>query len=127
MTLVEPRRKRVSFLKQVIRTLGLKDVVVVPERLEKTTGPPPIGPFSMITCRAFTSIDAFLEMVEGYCLPGGRVFFMKGPAADNELEKWRQTQTNSPFQLEAITEGVLPFSKARRQLLVFTKTGAKNT
>lgn len=124
--LVEPRQKRVSFLRQVIRVLGLKEIEVVCGRLEKgsalVAGRTLSAPY--VTSRAFTSIGDFLLHAEAVSPPGGRVICMKGPKAEEELAAWRLAEPNSPYRFESISEYSLPFSGKLRKLLVFRKEKA---
>jgi 16S rRNA (guanine527-N7)-methyltransferase len=123
--LVEPRQKRVSFLRHVIRTLGLKDIEVLCGRLEKgsaeVTGQTLAVP--LITSRAFTDLGEFLLHTDAVNPPGGQVICMKGPKAEEELAAWRREQPNSPYRLQKIVELTLPFSGKVRNLVVFTKEG----
>lgn len=122
VTLVEPRQKRVSFLKHIIRTLGLKGVEILPVRLEKKTALKTTDKqFSIITSRAFTSIIDFLELVEPLSPVNGTVICMKGPKAYEEIEVWKKKKPDSPFALSNIQEGKLPFSNSTRNLVTFTK------
>ena len=123
--LVEPRQKRVSFLRHVIRTLGLKDIEVLCARLEKnsaevegTTLAVPI-----ITSRAFTDINEFLLHTAAVNPMGGQVICMKGPRAEEEIAAWRAEQPDSPYRLREIVELTLPFSGKVRNLVIFSKEG----
>ena len=123
--LVEPRQKRVSFLRHVIRTLGLQDIEVLCGRLEK--GSPVVDgqtlAVPLITSRAFTDIGEFLLHTAAVNPSGGRVICMKGPRAGEEIAAWRAGQPNSPYRLQEIVELTLPFSGKIRNLVVFTKEG----
>ncbi|MDF1613812.1 16S rRNA (guanine(527)-N(7))-methyltransferase RsmG [Desulfurivibrio dismutans] len=124
VTLMEPRLKRVSFLRHVIRTLGLHDgTVVLAQRLEPeaTDDQELAGRFAVITSRAFTAIAPFLALCAPLSPAGGRVICMKGPRAETELAAWRQQQPDSPYCLEQTVAFTLPFSGACRNLLVFRK------
>lgn len=123
LALVEPRNKRVSFLKHIIRTLKLKDVQVYAERIEKggETLAGETRTFSVITSRAFAAINDFLSLVESYSNPGGIVICMKGPQAEEELGLWAQEHPASVFVLERIEKMCLPFSQAQRSLVIFRK------
>jgi len=121
--LVEPRQKRVSFLRQVIRTLGLNEVEVLCGRLEKgsaeVAGRMLTAP--LVTSRAFTHLGEFLLHAEAVNPAGGRVICMKGPKAEEEIAAWRLAQPGSPYHLSEITEYTLPFSGKVRKLVVFKK------
>ena len=123
VTLLEPRQKRTSFMRQVIRTLGLKGVAVLETRLEKDNdqlsewqNATPI-----LTSRAFASINLFLDLAEPFCAPGGKVICMKGRKAAAEVAEWQKLSAASPFTLTETIETALPFTDIPRKLLVFTK------
>ncbi|MHB1015397.1 MAG: 16S rRNA (guanine(527)-N(7))-methyltransferase RsmG [Desulfurivibrionaceae bacterium] len=123
--LVEPRQKRVSFLRHVIRTLGLKDIEVLCGRLEKNSGEVDGQALSVpiVTSRAFTDISEFLLHTAAVNPAGGRVICMKGPRAAEEINAWRLAQPQSPYRLQEIVELTLPFSGKVRNLVIFTKEG----
>ena len=123
--LVEPRQKRVSFLRHVIRTLGLKDIEVLCGRLQKNSGEVDgqILSAPLVTSRAFTDINEFLLHAAAVNPPGGRIICMKGPRAAEEIAAWRLAQPESPYRLQEIIELTLPFSSKIRNLVVFTKEG----
>lgn len=124
VTLVEPREKRVFFLRQVIRTLGLKEVEVLQVRLGERDTDPALAKrtFSVVTCRAFSDLKTFLDLAWPYCAPGGRIICMKGPKGKDEVEELRSGDSD-PLHLAEVREFELPFSKGRRQLLVFCRDG----
>lgn len=124
--LVEPRQKRVSFLRHVIRTLGLKDIEVLCGRLEKNSDEVDGQLLSVpiITSRAFTNIGEFLLHTVAVNPTGGQVICMKGPRAAEEIAAWRTEQPGSPYRLQEIVELSLPFSGKIRNLVIFNKEGA---
>lgn len=123
--LVEPRQKRVSFLRHMIRTLGLKNIEVLCGRLEKGSAQVDgqILAVPIITSRAFTNIGEFLLHATAVNPTGGQVICMKGPKAEQEIAAWRAEQPDSPYRLQKIVELTLPFSGKVRNLVVFTKEG----
>jgi 16S rRNA (guanine527-N7)-methyltransferase len=123
--LVEPRQKRVSFLRHVIRTLGLKEIEVLCGRLEKTSAEVDGRTLAvpLITSRAFTNLGEFLLHTGAVNPPGGRVICMKGPRAEEEIAAWRAEQPESPYRLQEIVALTLPFSGKVRNLVIFNKEG----
>ncbi|MFA7383174.1 MAG: 16S rRNA (guanine(527)-N(7))-methyltransferase RsmG [Desulfurivibrionaceae bacterium] len=123
--LVEPRQKRVSFLRHIIRTMGLKDIEVICGRLEK--GVAEVDGITLavplITSRAFTNLGEFLLHTAEVNPAGGRVICMKGPRAAEEIKAWRAEQPESPYRLQEIVELTLPFSGKIRNLVIFNKEG----
>ncbi len=109
-TLCEPRQKRVSFLRHVVRTLGLANVEVVADRVEAHTADWP-GRFTHITSRAVAEPAAFLPLVRPLVTPATRVLLMlaraEGLAGIDRL-------VSGPWRVDAEHRFVLPFSKAPR-------------
>ena len=109
-TLCEPRQKRVSFLRHVVRTLGLANVEVAPDRVDAHTADWP-GRFTHITSRAVAEPIAFLPLVRPLLTPATRVLLMlaraEGLAGIDRL-------VSGPWRVDAERRFVLPFSKAPR-------------
>lgn len=118
LTLVEPRLKRVSFLRHIVRSLGLTRVDIRASRLEDEPGLTG-GDFSHITCRAVTEIGPFVEMVSGFAATGAQLICMKGPRWSEELQDAKKSIEISGYQLGNVVEHILPHSGARRTLLFF--------
>jgi 16S rRNA (guanine527-N7)-methyltransferase len=123
VTLVEPREKRVSFLKHIVRRLQLEGVTVVHGRIDAGYGHPAglvPGAYDIITSRALTDIATFLEMAAPYCSPMGRVVCMKGPQGLEEVEDFQAGDGLRAFRLQDSREWRLPFSGAQRYLFSFS-------
>ena len=119
LTMVEPRLKRVSFLKHIIRTLELSRTRVIAARLEPENPLFQDKKFPLISCRGLARISDFLELCRPVSPVGGKVICMKGPRADEELADWRKKEPASPFHLRERTDLGLPFSGSRRVVLIF--------
>ena len=120
VTLLEPRLKRVSFLRHVIRTLNLTGVEALACRVEDETLLPSTPVFTHITSRAVTDIAEFLGMVGRLCGPGTKVICMKGPKWQEELHVLQNSSPALALQHRSTLERELPFSAARRALLTFS-------
>lgn len=118
ITLVEPRLKRVSFLRHIVRTLKLGGVEIHAKRLEEV---PDISrtTFSHITCRAVTEIGPFLDMVVGFTGSGAQLVCMKGPRWSEELQEAGEVLARSGYVAGKIVKHVLPRSGVQRTLLFF--------
>lgn len=130
VTLLEPRLKRVSFLKQIVRTLKLEQVTILAARLEtggrlhyaEQNNQPLLAPHPVITSRAFTQIAPFLELAAPICPPAGRVICMKGARSGAEIDDWRDHPTASAaFTLAEQHTFALPVSGTPRTILVFSR------
>ena len=123
LTLVEPRLKRVSFLRHIVRTLGMNEVIIVAGRIEDEGQLPSTTPFTHVTSRAVADIAGFLTMAGRFAQPGLQLICMKGPKWREELAAADADVASHPFKLEQVIETTLPFSEARRALLVFAASG----
>lgn len=116
VTLVEPRQKRVSFLRHIIRTLQLTNVRVIARRLEQAELRN--QNFSCITSRAVADIDGFLALIKGTAGPKSVVITMQ--AVDNS-DLWEINRLGKDWQLLEKREVQLPFSGAQRVLSLIRK------
>jgi 16S rRNA (guanine527-N7)-methyltransferase len=121
VTLLEPRLKRVSFLRHVIRTLNLDGVNVLVGRVEDETLLPSTTVFSHITSRAVADMGDFLKMVSRLCSPETTVVCMKGPKWQEELQLMQKLAPIISLSHVATLEVQLPNSRARRALLTFSR------
>ncbi|MCK4410152.1 MAG: 16S rRNA (guanine(527)-N(7))-methyltransferase RsmG, partial [Candidatus Eisenbacteria sp.] len=86
VTLVDSRRSKVVFLKNVRRRLGLDNVTVVHGRLEELRGR---VQFDVATARALGSAEAALAPCLRLVAPGGKLVLFKGPLWSDEVERAR--------------------------------------
>ncbi|MFH2122784.1 MAG: 16S rRNA (guanine(527)-N(7))-methyltransferase RsmG [Pseudomonadota bacterium] len=121
VTLLEPRLKRVSFLRHISRTLKLTGVEVLAGRVEDEILLPSNSVFTHITSRAVTDIGEFLRMVSRLCGEGTTVICMKGPKWQEELQAMRKLSPAISLQHASTLEWELPDSHARRALLTFSR------
>lgn len=81
-TLLDSNAKKTRFAAQALHELGLKNVVVVQERVEKFH---PAEKFDTLIARAFASIPDMLAASRHLCAPAGRFLVMKGVFPQEEL------------------------------------------
>jgi 16S rRNA (guanine527-N7)-methyltransferase len=118
LTLVEPRLKRVSFLRHIIRSLQLVGVSILACRIEDEELLPSITPFTHITSRAVTEVGAFLGMVRRFALSEPLIICMKGPRWQQELTAVADELRTGSLELVRTVQLQLPFSGAGRTLLI---------
>ncbi|WP_136796536.1 16S rRNA (guanine(527)-N(7))-methyltransferase RsmG [Desulfosediminicola ganghwensis] len=119
LTLVEPRLKRISFLKHVARTLKLEGVEALACRVEDERLLPSDQDFTHVTSRAVSEVGPFLEMVSRFSNPGLQVICMKGPKWQQELERAETIVRENGYVQSKTLSCRLPFSGAERNMLVF--------
>jgi len=121
LTIMEPRQKRVAFLRHITRQMGVdRGVEILGLRLrgDEEDKQAVSELFPLITCRGLKRLDIFLNMARPLLAPGGRIICLKGPRADEEIALWR-SQKGREIELLESPELTLPFSGARRRLVVF--------
>lgn len=118
VTLVEPRAKRVSFLRHVVRSLKLTNITIIPKRLEPGMD---LGRFAGATSRAFAELALFLPLVEPYLAGGGLVYCMKGPKGDDEFQKFQKKYPQTALSLQEKIRTAYPLGDHGRCLMIFKK------
>ncbi len=99
-TLVESDLRKCTFLRTVIRDLGL-NATVITVRIEETEG---LGA-DILTARALASLDKLLEFANQHLSPSGTAIFPKGDRYQAEIA---QAKANWRFDLEEIPSKTNP-------------------
>jgi len=110
VTLVESNGKKVRFLREAVRKLGLKNVQVVESRIEAFDAP---GRFDAITARALATLPLILELGGHLLRPGGVLLAMKGVVPTDEI-----AALPAEWQVRATHAMVVPGLDAERHLIV---------
>ncbi len=116
VVLLEPRQKRVSFLRHVARELGVQ-VDIRPVRLEEA-GALPVADF--VTGRAVAAPARFLALVHSLLTPATLVVLMGGGRDADSLREAVETAGLQPVESVCFD---LPFSSARRRILLAGAAG----
>jgi len=88
VTLVDSSRKKINFLKYVIRILKLQNISAHQYRVEQLSGLPDfVGQFDVVISRAFTSLKKFLEHSVSLIKPNGCIIAMKGKEVQKEIDE----------------------------------------
>lgn len=127
VTLVDASRKKVSFLKHVIRTRSLKDIEAFHARGEDLAREESFrGTFDVVISRAFSGLDVFVSMALPFLKPDGRIIAMKGPDNAQEEALFESvagtladgTSVTARDLVLTQTLYTLPFIESRRAFLV---------
>ncbi|MEY8768577.1 16S rRNA (guanine(527)-N(7))-methyltransferase RsmG [Francisella philomiragia] len=108
-TLVDSVGKKIMFLKNVKKSLGLDNINPLNIRIENLD-----GSFDNIISRAFSSVDTFYELCKHFLTKDNQMLAMKGP----DLEE--QNLVSLPLDIEKHSIKV-PFLNAERNLIVMRK------
>lgn len=89
---VEPRLKRISFLRHAARTLGLQNVRIINGRISDVERdfPELLGSFETATARAVSDVVTLLGWAAPFLSKDGRVFLPRGEDAAPDVPGWRK-------------------------------------
>ena len=117
--LVEASRKKVSFIKHLIRTLGLKGVSVLHSRVEEMEQPE--RPFRTIISRAFRRPAPLLQLVAPLLEPSTTLVAMLGPTTREEHNELEDLASAQSLEVSRVVSLELPRGRGGRTLVFFTK------
>ena len=120
VTLLESAGKKVAFLKEVKRSLGLRGIRVYRSRAEKVSREMR-GTFDRVTFRALGSMDTIMTLGTPYLDIGGNMVIMKGPRGIEEWEDYAG-RNSEDIELLCIKQMELPFSGDRRVVILAKPT-----
>ena len=98
-TLIESRRKRVSFLRHAATTLGLANVRVAHARAEDLTD----GPYATVLARAVAPPAELLAITRPLIAPGGRLVLLTGEDKGEAIAKLADDFNEIPVDLGSLT------------------------
>lgn len=121
LTLLESVGKKVTFLKNVVRSLDLSGVAVRHARAEDVSPEMKKG-FDRVVFRAVGSVEKIVSLGVPYLDIGGSLIIMKGPRGKRE---WEDYCGRHPGEMELLCakELELPFSSGKRMIMVAGPTG----
>ena len=116
VTLVESVGKKVAFLKEVKRSLGLSGIDIHNARAEELSDDMR-GRFDRVTSRAVGSVNTVVTLGTPYLDIGGQMVIMKGLRGKKE---WEDYANRYPEDMELLftKEFKLPFSGENRVIIV---------
>ena len=97
--LVESNQKKAYFLKQIKHDLFLDNLIVHNQRIESHNK---LGEFSLITARAFATIEKILTLSENNLLQSGKYVLFKG--TKNKIEEELTSLNTNKFKYEIIEQ-----------------------
>lgn len=112
-TLVDSNGKKIRFLRFLCQELGITNVDVVQERVEKLNQE---QCYESVISRAFASLEDMLENTQHLCCDDGSFLAMKGRYPSDEINN-----INCQFQLQDVVKLQIPGLEAQRHLIIVTK------
>ena len=116
VTLLESNGKKVSFLKEVVNKLNLKNVQIIQGRSEELSMR---ELFDFVTARAVKQLNILLEISTHLLKVGGKFIAYKGDAED-ELNESKQAIKKLSLEVIADYKYELP-NAGKRELILFYK------
>jgi 16S rRNA (guanine527-N7)-methyltransferase len=120
--LLETNRKKVSFLKHMIRLLNLSETSVLHDRVENIMKTDIWREkFDILISRAAFKLSELLPQAQYFLRREGRLIALKGPNVEEEIAQWpSDTDQNKICQL--IQHNIImPFSEAQRKVIIWQK------
>jgi 16S rRNA (guanine527-N7)-methyltransferase len=115
MTLLDPNPRKIVFLKEVARKLGLTGVSFLNKKLETLLESLETRNFDLVVSRALSSAPAFFERLNEVLTANGLLVRMGGPSSVDE------GLSSVHFRQSVVWEGTLPFSDRFRRVFLYNK------
>ena len=112
ITLVDSLQKRVNYLNEIVKELGLEDIHAIHSRGEdfKET-------FDVVTARAVANIEKLVTYTMHLVNKNGIFVAMKGNI-DEELTSQVEQKINRKYKIEQVEKFLLPIENSNRSLIV---------
>jgi 16S rRNA (guanine527-N7)-methyltransferase len=130
VTLIDASRKKVSFLKHVIRTLKLNHIEALHGRAEDLTRDPRyLNRFDGVVSRAVSSLKSLCRLALPVLIDGGVIIALKGDAVHEELAELQNSEAgvsgNARTERRQISVNVekyrLPLLEANRSIVIIRR------
>ena len=135
--LLDSNGKKTRFLFQVKVALELSNVEVVDARVDEYLSTADTGEFSLITCRAFSSLSSIVKMIEKPLASGTKLLAMKGVYPHHEIAELQQDNTlnstsnkasstdlDNCYKVESVIELTVPGVESQRHLVLIGQEAA---
>jgi len=117
VVLVDSSRKKINFLKHVIRLLGLQGIEAIHSRAQDLHDKDLyIAGFDAVISRAFTELSNFVELASPFLNKEGTIYAMKGKQAKKEITP----ELLENFNVTA-DHYMLPFEKSDRYMIALSQ------
>lgn len=119
LTMLDSQNKRVEFLSEVCRQLGLTGTDCVHARAEEYAGHRESYDFAV--SRAVARLNVLCELCLPYVKPSGAFLALKGPALSEELEEAEKAISLLGGRTERVFDYAIPGVEARHNIAVIRK------
>ncbi|RJQ81939.1 MAG: 16S rRNA (guanine(527)-N(7))-methyltransferase RsmG [Desulfobacteraceae bacterium] len=119
MTLMDGSRKKINFVKHVLRLLKVPNISAIHVRAEALARDPLYqGRFHVIVCRAFADLHVIARLAAPLLSAAGSVYVYQGPGDKSRQVMTVEAQSPSQYRLVASYAYALPILGDRRTLTV---------
>ena len=124
-TLFDALNKRIIFLDEVIKTLGLTSVKAVHGRAEETAKE--VGfreAYDVVVSRAVARLNVLMELTSPFVKVGGKCIYMKADKTEEEMKETNKAVVELALKLKDTYEYQLEYNNEyfRRTIIEYTKT-----
>ena len=119
--LMEPNLKKGSFLKQIIRLCGLKQIEVIRARIEALSQPFPFPRCHIITSRAMAPLPKLIGWCTPYLAPGGLMIAFLGNRFEDILAECEPLLKEKGLFVHDSKPYILRGKELKRNLLILKK------
>lgn len=121
LTLLDPLNKRLTFLKEVVKTLHLEGVTFIHGRGEDVSRETSHrDQYDLAVSRAVALLPTIMEFCLPFVKPHGAFIAMKGPGVDQELKLNKQLSKDLSSKLKEVIE-IKDLDELEHNLIVFQK------
>lgn len=114
-TVVDSNQKKIIFIQQAVKKIGLNNVTATHQRIEKLT-----GSFDAIISRAFSSLNNFIEKAAHLLNKDGQLLAMKGAYPTEEL-----TGIPEDFSIKNVRELAIVGLDAQRHIVIIERRSSR--
>ena len=120
VVLLEATGKKVTFLRHIIETLQLQDIVALQGRAEELAHQSDYrATFDVVTARAVASLPTLLEYAAPFCRVGGQIILPKKGTLEEEIAQGKRAGQQLGATFKADVAVTLPGLEDGRRLLVW--------
>lgn len=120
--LLEAKAKKMSFLKDMIRKVGLKGIKAYQGRAEKSGDLPALlNGYDIVTARALAPLNKTIHICSPHIMPGGLLVTFKGSHIHREIANSQGLMDDLGFEIKTKFAYRLPETRGERHLLILKR------
>ncbi len=123
IVMIDAAKKKINFLKDLIRTTGMKNIEAKHVRAEDFANDKIYqGSFDIVVSRAFSSLDKFVKLSMPFLNKNGVMLAMKGQDVSEEINEMKKLKEVKESNIKVKSYSyVLPFQNIKRSIIKISK------